>query len=57
LPEREVLVMLVEPIDLQPLLAPAVWQDLAALAVAWLCVAAACAGASLLLARRLARPR
>ena len=49
--------MLVEPIDLQPLLAPAVWQDLAALAVAWLCVAAACAGASLLLARRLARPR
>jgi hypothetical protein len=53
LPEREVLVMLVEPIDLRPVLVPAVWQEVAALAVAWLCIAGACASASLLLAGRL----
>jgi hypothetical protein len=53
LPEREVLVMLVEPVDLQSLLVPAVWQELAALAVAWLCVAGACAATSLLIAGRL----
>ena len=52
LPEREVLAMLVEPVDLRPLLVPAIGQGLAALAVAWLCVAGACTGASLLLARR-----
>jgi hypothetical protein len=45
--------MLVEPIDLQPLLAPDVWWGLAALAVTWVCVAGACTGASLLLARGL----
>jgi hypothetical protein len=45
--------MLVEPVDLQPLLAPDVWSGLAALAATWVCVAGACAGASLLLARRL----
>lgn len=45
--------MLVEPVDLQPLLVPAVWRELASLAAAWVCVAGACAGASLLLAGRL----
>lgn len=49
--------MFVEPVDLQPLLAPAAWRELAELAAVWVCVAAACAGAGLLLAGRLGRLR
>lgn len=50
-PGQEVSAMFVQPVD--PLLVPAVWRELAVLAAAWLCVAGACAAASLLLAGRL----
>jgi hypothetical protein len=45
--------MLVEPVDLHPLLDPTVWLELATLGVVWVCAAGACAGASLLAAARL----
>jgi hypothetical protein len=49
---QEVSAMSVEPVDLRPLLDPTVWVELGTLAIAWVCAAGACAGASLLVAAR-----
>jgi hypothetical protein len=44
--------MIVEPVDMRPLLDPTVLLELVLLAVAWMCTAGVCAGASLLVAAR-----